>query len=224
MKLFHRIIGPARHVIIHVRCGGVASGAHGELPAVVNRLDTGLVVHRVKPNVEGTVQLQHRVGEDAGAAAVVQLVEVGSDLGNVFYMHISFRLQQRVGGHDHIHNLELRDSLARAVVHREDQALDAGVVEAGAAAGVVGLDAEGESDLPRLHRLPRHVYDAAGDRERELLGPGDHSDGVGDDQDDEHRHGGGYGQARRVEPPPERRFPADGVGCRHGRASASFLA
>uniref|UniRef100_A0A0A9E8G1 Uncharacterized protein n=1 Tax=Arundo donax TaxID=35708 RepID=A0A0A9E8G1_ARUDO len=115
-------------------------------------------------------------------------------------MHLYVRLQHQILCHSHVINGEPRENLG--AVFDEEAGMDVGEVEPDAAAGVVGLEGDGEADARR--RISLHGHEAAADRDGKLLGASKQDDGVDDDRDDEHRHGGSQRVAGRIEPQPER--------------------
>ena len=72
-------------------------------------------------------------------------------------------------------------------------AVDAGVVEADTAAGVVDAEREGEHRIRPVLRVHGNV--AVDDIDVEVVGAGDHVEGVHGGHDDDHRHGGGHSVA-----------------------------
>ena len=100
-------------------------------------------------------------------------------------------LQHRVRSHDHVQEDECGRMYA-AVIDLEF-AVDAGVVEADTAAGVVDAEREGEHRIRPVLRVHGNV--AVDDIDVEVIGAGDHVEGVHGGHDDDHRHGGGHSVA-----------------------------
>jgi len=158
-----------------------ADVAHGDRPAVVCGWDTGLVVRGVDPDGEvpsqGPVRAEDVVNKLAGAIEICLCVD----------------LQHRVRSHDHVrHVREGQCGRMYAAVIDLEFAVDAGVVEADTAAGVVDAEREGELRIKPVWRVHGNV---AVDDDVEVVGAGDHVEGVHGGHDDDHRHGGGHSVA-----------------------------
>ena len=139
---------------------------------------TGLVVRGVDPDGEvrqGPVRAEDVVNKLAGA------IEICLCVG----------LQHRVQSHDHVREDECGRMYA-AIIDLEF-AVDAGVVEADTAAGVVDAEREGEHRIRPVLRVHGNV--AVDDIDVEVIGAGDHVEGVHGGHDDDHRHGGGHSVA-----------------------------
>ena len=165
-----------------------ADVAHGDRPAVVCGWDTGLVVRGVDPDGEVPSQVQVPSQGPVRVEDVVNKLLAGAT-----EICLCVDLQHRVRSHDHVrHVREGQCGRMYAAVIDLEFAVDAGVVEADTAAGVVDAEREGELRIKPVWRVHGNV---AVDDDVEVVGAGDHVEGVHGGHDDDHRHGGGHSVA-----------------------------